>query len=265
MTKSFTVDLNCDMGEGFGAFDIGNDAAIMPFVSAVNIACGFHAGDPSVMKKTVKLAISHGLAIGAHPGLPDLQGFGRRIMAISAEEAYDMVVYQVGALAAFVKTEGGTMRHVKPHGALYNMAAKDKALAEAIATAIYRIDPALVLYGLSGSELILAGEKIGLSVANEVFSDRTYQHDGTLTPRNELNALITDPMLAVARVVQMIKEGTVLSAQGTLLKIQADTVCIHGDGKTAVAFAGQLHVALKGEGMRLGLADLAKDTNVADK
>ncbi|WP_316839999.1 5-oxoprolinase subunit PxpA [Pedobacter gandavensis] len=257
MIKSLTVDLNCDMGEGFGAFDIGNDAAIMPFVSSVNIACGFHAGDPAVMKKTVRLAISHGVAIGAHPGLPDLQGFGRRTMAISPEEAYDMVIYQVGALAAFLKAEGGKMQHVKPHGALYNMAATDKTLAEAIALAIYKIDPALILYGLSGSELTLAGEKIGLSVANEVFADRTYQENGTLTPRKEPNALITDPISAVAQVIQMITAGTVLSTQGTLLKIEADTVCIHGDGKTAVAFAEQLHTALKSAGMQLGLPDLS--------
>lgn len=254
MTNSFTVDLNCDMGESFGAFDIGNDEAIMPFVSSVNIACGFHAGDPAVMKKTVRLAMRHDVAIGAHPGLPDLQGFGRRTMAISPEEAYDMVVYQVGAIAAFVKSEGGVMQHVKPHGALYNMAATNTGLSEAIATAVYKVDPSLILYGLSGSELILAGEKIGLSVANEVFSDRTYQEDGTLTTRKHPNALITDPVLAVAQVMRMIKEGTVLSTSGLAVKIKADTVCIHGDGKFAVSFAQQLNAALKAEGMRIALS-----------
>ena len=249
MANTFKVDLNCDMGEGFGAFDIGNDAAIMPFVSSVNIACGFHAGDPAVMKRTVRLAISHGLAIGAHPGLPDLQGFGRREMAITPEEAYDMVIYQVGALDAFVKTEGGKLHHVKPHGALYNMAAKDKALAEAIAKAVYQLDPGLVLYGLSRSELILAGERAGLKVANEVFADRTYQQDGSLTSRKQPGALITDHVLAIAQVIQMLKEGTVLSAQGTLVPIQADTICIHGDGETALTFAEQLYKTFLKEGI----------------
>ena len=249
MAKTFKVDLNCDMGEGFGAFDIGNDAAIMPFVSSVNIACGFHAGDPAVMKRTVRLAIRHGVAIGAHPGLPDLQGFGRREMAITPEEAYDMVIYQVGALDAFVKTEGGKLHHVKPHGALYNMAAKDRALAEAIAMAIYKIDPGLILYGLSGSELILAGESAGLKVANEVFADRTYQQDGNLTSRKQPHALITDHLLAVAQVIQMVKEGTVISAQGTLVPIQADTICIHGDGKSALTFAEQLCKEFYKEGL----------------
>ncbi|WP_316821233.1 5-oxoprolinase subunit PxpA [Pedobacter gandavensis] len=263
MTKSFRVDLNCDMGEGFGAYDIGNDAAIMPFVSAVNIACGFHAGDPAVMKKTVRLAMRHGVAIGAHPGLPDLQGFGRRTMAISAEEAYDMVVYQIGALAAFVKSEGGILKHIKPHGALYNMAATNRRLSEAIANAVYKVDPDLILYGLSGSELIHAGENIGLSVANEVFADRTYQRDGTLTARKQQDALITDPLLAVAQVMQMIKEGSVYATSGEILKIQADTICIHGDGKTAVAFAEQLHLALNNAGMQLGLPDLSRPDKLA--
>ncbi|MBC8986724.1 LamB/YcsF family protein [Pedobacter sp. N36a] len=251
MAKTVRVDLNCDMGEGFGAFDIGNDAAIMPFVSSVNIACGWHAGDPAVMKRTVRLAISHGVAIGAHPGLPDLQGFGRREMAITPEEAQDMVIYQVGALDAFVKTEGGKLHHVKPHGALYNMAAKDKAFAEAIAIAIYKIDPGLILYGLSGSELVLAGERTGLKVANEVFADRTYQPDGSLTSRKQPDALITDHFLAVAQVVQMVKAGTVLSAQGTLVPIQADTICIHGDGNSALTFAEQLQKRLLKEGLKI--------------
>ncbi|AOM78684.1 LamB/YcsF family protein [Pedobacter steynii] len=253
MLNHYSADLNCDMGESFGAFRIGNDEAILPFVSAANIACGFHAGDPTVMKKTVRLAMNRGVAIGAHPGLPDLQGFGRREMAISAEEAYDMVVYQIGALAAFVKAEGGRMQHVKPHGALYNMAAVNKGLATAIAEAVYRVDPGLILYGLSGSELILAGEALGLQVANEVFADRTYQQDGTLTSRRAANALITDHRLAIAQVIRMIKEGLVLSEQGTLVKIKADTVCIHGDGSSAAAFAKGIHAAFQEEGITLSL------------
>jgi UPF0271 protein len=238
MVNHYTADLNCDMGEGFGAFDIGNDEAILPFVSSANIACGFHAGDPAVMKKTVRLALKHGVAIGAHPGLPDLQGFGRREMAISQEETYDMVVYQIGALAAFVKSEGGAMQHVKPHGALYNMAAANKGLATAIAEAVYRVDPSLILYGLSGSALIHAGTAIGLQ-------------DGSLTSRKHANALITDHELAIAQVIKMIKEGQVLSQQGTPVSIKADTICIHGDGRSAVAFAKGIYAAFKEEGITL--------------
>lgn len=251
MPDYFAADLNCDMGESFGAFHIGNDEAILPFVSSANIACGFHAGDPAVMKKTVRLAMKYGVAIGAHPGLPDLQGFGRREMAISPEEAYDMVVYQIGALASFVKSEGGTMKHVKPHGALYNMAAVNKGLATAIAEAVYKVDPELVLYGLSGSELILAGSAAGLAVANEVFADRTYQQNGTLTPRRQANALITDHHLAIAQVIHMVKAGEVLSEQGFPVKIKADTICIHGDGSSAVAFATNIYAAFKEEGIVL--------------
>lgn len=251
MVNHYNADLNCDMGEGFGAFDIGNDEAILPFVSSANIACGFHAGDPAVMKKTVRLALKYGVAIGAHPGLPDLQGFGRREMAISPEEAYDMVVYQIGALAAFVTSEGGSMQHVKPHGALYNMAAANKGLATAIAEAVYRVDPTLILYGLSGSELIHAGTAKGLQVANEVFADRTYQQDGSLTSRKQANALITDQQQAIAQVIKMVKEGEVLSQQGTPIRIKADTICIHGDGNSAVAFAKGIYAAFKEEGITL--------------
>ncbi|TDQ11367.1 LamB/YcsF family protein [Pedobacter metabolipauper] len=251
MNKTFTADLNCDMGEGFGAYDMGNDEAIMPFVSSVNIACGFHAGDPSVMKRTVRLALKHGLAIGAHPGLPDLQGFGRRELAISPEEAYDLVVYQTGALNAFVQTEGGRLKHVKPHGALYNMAAKNKELSDAIAEAVYNIDPNLVLYGLSGSELIRSGINAGLNVANEVFADRTYQQDGSLTPRRSANALITDHHTAISQVIRMIKDGNVQSEQGVPVFIQADTICIHGDGKFAVEFAQQIYAAFQQEGIQI--------------
>ena len=159
MASQYIADLNCDMGEGYGAWNMGNDAAIMPYVSSVNIACGFHAGDPAIMKKTVRLALQHGVFIGAHPGLPDITGFGRREMGINPEEAYDMVVYQIGALAAFVRAEGGVLHHVKPHGALYNMAAVKPELADAIAQAIYNVDSSLVLYGLSGSELIWSGKR----------------------------------------------------------------------------------------------------------
>lgn len=231
------IDLNCDLGESFGTYNKGRDEEILPLITSANIACGFHGGDPSIMRKTVRLALDNGVKIGVHPGLPDLIGFGRRNMEISPQEAYDLVLYQIGALDGFVKAEGGRMQHVKPHGALYNMAAKKKELAFAIAKAVYKINSELILFGLFGSELIAAGKKIGLKTANEVFSDRTYQHDGTLTPRTESNALIHNDKEAVAQVIRMVKEGKVKSQQGTDIKVQADTICIHGDGPKALTFA----------------------------
>ncbi|WP_187263227.1 LamB/YcsF family protein [Pontibacter beigongshangensis] len=250
MTR-LVVDLNCDLGESFGAYSLGNDAAILPFVSSANIACGFHAGDPAVMRETVQLALEHQVAIGAHPGLPDLVGFGRRNMSISAEEAFEMVVYQVGALSAFAKAAGGYLHHVKPHGALYNMAATSPGLSEAIAEAVYKIHPEAFLYGLAGSELIRAGKKLGLKTASEVFADRTYQQGGTLTPRTHPNALVQNETLAVQQVLRMVKEGNILSQQGQLAAIQADTVCIHGDGPHALSFARQIREALQQEGIAI--------------
>lgn len=233
----YRVDLNCDLGESFGAYTMGLDEEILPFVTSANIACGFHGGDPGVMRKTVQLALTNQVAIGAHPGLPDLIGFGRRNMDITAQEAYDMVLYQIGALDGFVKAAGGKMQHVKPHGALYNMAAKKQQLAEAIAEAVYQVNPELILFGLSGSELVRAGERLGLKTAHEVFADRTYQSDGSLTPRTQPDALITSHEHAVQQVVRMVKEGAVLSQQGEKVVIQADTVCLHGDGAHALSFA----------------------------
>ncbi|WP_018131853.1 LamB/YcsF family protein [Effusibacillus pohliae] len=245
----FRVDLNCDMGESFGAYKLGNDEEILNFVTSANIACGFHAGDPATMRKTVKLALEKGVAIGAHPGLPDLVGFGRRNMDISPQEAYDIVVYQIGALYGFVKAEGGTMQHVKPHGALYNMAAKNPALSKAIAEAVYKVDPELILFGLSGSELVKAGQSIGLRTASEVFADRTYQADGSLTSRRQPDALITDPAQAVQQVIRMVKEGKVASQQGVDVPIKADTVCLHGDGPHALTFARQIRELLQAAGV----------------
>ncbi|MDQ0243646.1 UPF0271 protein [Bacillus fengqiuensis] len=241
----YQIDLNCDLGESFGAYKMGLDEDILSFVTSANIACGFHAGDPSVMRKTVGLSLQKGVKIGAHPGLPDLAGFGRRNMAISPQEAYDIVIYQIGALYGFIKAEGARMQHVKPHGALYNMAAKSKDLSEAIAEAVYRVDPQLILFGLAGSELVHAGEKIGLQTAHEVFSDRTYQQDGSLTSRSQSDALIHDDEQAVSQVIRMVKEGKVLSQQGTDVSVKADTVCIHGDGSKALVFARQIRDSLE--------------------
>jgi UPF0271 protein len=250
----YRVDLNCDLGESFGSYKLGMDEEILPYVTSVNIACGFHAGDPSVMRTTAQLALAAGIAIGAHPGLPDLLGFGRRNMDISAQEAYDMVVYQIGALEAVVQAEGGTLQHVKPHGALYNMAAKRKDLSEAIARAVYKVNADLILFGLSGSELIRAGEAIGLQTAQEVFADRTYEEDGSLTPRSHPDALIKDPHQAISQVIRMIQEGVVRSREGQEIRIQADTVCIHGDGSQALEFARQIRKSCAEAGIELRAA-----------
>lgn len=245
------VDLNCDMGEGFGAYRIGNDSEMIASITSANIACGFHAGDPSVMRTTVRQAIAGGIAIGAHPGLPDLVGFGRRRMEITPAEAYDLVTYQVGALMAFVIQEGGQLKHVKPHGALYNMAATSRPLAEAIASAVQRIDSSLILYGLAGSELVAAGSAAGLRTASEVFADRTYQDDGTLTPRTWPEAMITDPEASVTQVVRMVKDRVVITLTGKVIPITADTICIHGDGVHASLFARTLRSRLEAEGVIL--------------
>lgn len=245
------VDLNCDMGESFGAYQMGTDLQIMPLVSSANIACGFHAGDPSVMHKTLAAAVAQGVAVGAHPGLPDLVGFGRRTMQITPQEAYDMVVYQVGALAGLAKAAGVSLHHVKPHGALYNMAAKDRALADAIARAIRDIDASLVLYGLAGSELIRAGEAAGLKVASEVFADRSYQADGSLTPRSQPNALLESDEEAVQQVLTMVTEKRVKAVTGEWVALEADTICIHGDGAHALSFAHKIKEALQQAGVEI--------------
>ena len=234
------VDLNCDMGESFGAFSIGNDSALMSYVSSVNIACGFHGGDPSVMKRTVNEAVAKGVAIGAHPGFPDLQGFGRRDMKISPDEVYDIVLYQIGALLGFANAAGTRLHHVKPHGALYNMAAKDVSLSLAIAQAVKDIDPSLLFVGLSGSIMIREANRLGLKTVNEVFADRTYQDDGTLTARTSPNALIHDETEAAQRMLQLIQKKKVRSVTGKHIDLHADSICIHGDGKNALALAKRI-------------------------
>lgn len=245
------VDLNCDMGESFGAYRMGKDEEILDYVTSANIACGYHAGDPATMRKTVQMALEKNVGIGAHPGMPDLVGFGRREINIYPQEAYDLVIYQMGALYGFVKSEGGKIQHVKPHGALFNMAAKSAPLSEAIAEAVYKVDPECILFGLAGSELVKAGKKIGLRTASEVFSDRTYQKDGSLTSRREENALIKDHKIAVNQVIRMVKEGKVKSVQGEDVVIQADTICIHGDGLHALEFAQYISNALREAGITI--------------
>ena len=238
------IDLNCDMGESFGAWQMGQDAQVMPWITSANIACGFHAGDFSTMQKTVLLAKAHGVAIGAHVSLPDLQGFGRRELRVTPEETYAMTLYQIGALAAFARAAGTRVAHVKPHGALYNMAAKNLALAEAIARATRDFDPGLILFGLAGSALPQAGAAIGLKVANEAFADRRYESDGSLTPRREADAVIHEVDTAVAQALQIAMQGTVTLRGGGMLAIGADTICVHGDRSDAAEFAMRLRKAL---------------------
>ena len=243
------VDLNCDLGESFGAYTIGLDDQVIPHVTSVNIACGAHAGDPSVMRNTVRCAHAAGVAIGAHPGYPDLMGFGRRALAMSPNDVYASILYQVGALAAFAKAEGAQLHHVKPHGALYNAAAKDATLAQAIAQAVKDFDDQLILVGLAGSESITAAQNVGLRTASEFFADRAYQENGALVPRTQANAVITDKQKAIERTLRAVKEGVVESENGTVIPIAADTICIHGDNPAAVAFAAEIHAALEAAGV----------------
>jgi len=243
------VDLNCDLGESFGAWRLGADDEVLPHITSASVACGFHAGDPGVMARTVAAAVAHGVAVGAHPGLPDLVGFGRRAMDVSEEEAHDLVVYQVGALAAFAAAAGTRLQHVKPHGALYNMAAVRPDLAHAIARAVRAVDAGLALYVLAGSAMVSAAEAAGLRAVSEVFADRNYNADGTLVSRRRPDALVHDAGDAVRRAVRMVREGRVRAADGTEVALRADTICIHGDGAHAAEFARRVRTALEGEGI----------------
>lgn len=242
------IDLNCDLGESFGRYTLGLDQEVLPFVSSANVACGFHASDPVVMLETVQAAKSHHVAIGAHPGYPDLVGFGRRDLSVSPKELQAMVMYQIGALSAFCQ---GPLQHVKPHGAMYNMAAKDEKLARAICEGVAAVDDRLILMGLSGSCLIDVAQSMGLRCAREVFADRGYREDGSLVPRREAGALITDEDEAIARVIAMVKEGTVRTVTGKVIPVAADSVCLHGDGEKAVAFARRIHDALEKAGVEI--------------
>jgi UPF0271 protein len=245
--KMIEVDLNCDMGESAANCRNGYDEALMQYVSSVNIACGFHAGDAGIMQLTVAAAIKNNLAIGAHPGLQDAEGFGRRNISITPGEAYQITLYQIGAIAAFVKAAGNRLHHVKPHGALYNMAAESTPLSMAIAEAITDFDDSLVLYGLAGSKLIDAGKQKGLKTANEVFADRSYQPNGLLTPRSEPGAMITDPEKSLAHVISMVKNRYLVSTENTKVRVQADTICIHGDNENSLEFAKLIHNGLSAE------------------
>lgn len=248
------VDLNCDLGESFGRYKLGLDEEVIGFVSSANVACGFHASDPTVMARTVKLCAAAGAAIGAHPGFPDLQGFGRRNMQVSPAEVGDMVLYQVGALAGFCRAEGVQLHHVKPHGAMYNMAVKDAALAEAICAAVRSFAEDLAILAPGGSQLHKAAAKFGLPFICEVFADRAYQADGSLTPRSQPGAVIEDENAAIARVIRMVQAGEVLTIDGQMIKVQADSVCVHGDGAKALAFVQNIRAALLAAGVEIRAA-----------
>lgn len=243
------VDLNSDVGESFGAYKLGNDEEVLKYVSSANIACGWHAGDPMVMANTVAIACRRGTAIGAHTGFPDLLGFGRRNMTISPEEAKQYTVYQMGALQAFARAAGSKVQHVKPHGALYNMAAKDPKLAAAIADGVWEVDRDVVMLGLAGSEMIKAARVRGLKAASEVFADRAYNPDGTLVSRNIPGSMIHDINIAIPRVVRMITEGRVTAINGEDINIKADSICVHGDNPEAVGFIKLIREALKKSGI----------------
>ncbi len=240
------IDLNADLGEG-----CASDGELLTLVSSANIACGFHAGDAQTMLASVREALKNGVAIGAHPSFPDRENFGRTAMTLPAETVYAQTLYQIGALAAMARAEGGVMRHVKPHGMLYNQAAKDPQLADAIAKAVHACDPALVLVGLAGSELIRAGERYGLVTRQEVFADRGYLVDGSLVPRSQPGALIEDEEQSLAQTLGMVETGRVKILTGEWASVVAQTVCIHGDGEHALAFARRLRAAFEARGITI--------------
>lgn len=246
-----TLDLNCDMGESFGAYTIGADAEVMRSISSANVACGYHGGDPAVMRRTVRLARDGGVSVGAHPGFPDLAGFGRREMRLAPQEVEDLILYQVGALAGIAAAEGVRVRHVKAHGALYNMAVRDRPLADAIARAVRAFDASLLLFVLPGSELQRAGEAAGLQVALEGFADRAYEPDGSLTPRSRPGAVIHDPVEVVRRAVRMARGGGVTATDGTEVALRVHTICTHGDTPGANELTRLLRAGLEREGVRI--------------
>ncbi len=242
------IDINSDMGESYGAWTMGDDEALMPHITSASVACGWHAGDPAVMRRTIRLAKGHGVRIGAHPGYPDRLGFGRRPMQLSPEEARDYLVYQIGALAAFASAEGLRLQHVKPHGALYHAAAKDRALSAAIAEGVAEVDPSLILIGPPESELVKAGRDVGLRVAREGFGDRAYQEDGSLVSRRLPGAVLTEPE-AVADQVLMMLEGKVRTIGGRIIGIAVNTICLHGDTQGAPTIARRLRERLAEAGV----------------
>ncbi|WP_341775036.1 5-oxoprolinase subunit PxpA [Staphylococcus hyicus] len=245
------VDLNCDLGESFGNYTIGNDYKVIPLITSANVACGFHAGDPMVIQKTVHLAKENEVSVGAHPGFPDLQGFGRRNLDMTHDDIYSMLIYQIGAVRAFCNLHDVPLNHVKPHGALYQMGAKDRAIARVIAQAVFDIYPNLIFVGLSQSYLIEEAQKVGLQTASEVFADRRYEANGQLVSRKHNHAVIEDTEEAISQVVKMVTQGTVTATNGEDIHIKADTICVHGDGAHALEFVKQIRDALSKVGVNI--------------
>jgi UPF0271 protein len=245
------MDLNGDVGESFGAYEIGHDAALIPILTSANIACGYHAGDPGIMRATVALAREHGAAVGAHPGFPDLVGFGRREIAATPREVEDLVAYQIGALAAIAAAQGVRLAHVKPHGALYNMAARDAALADAIARATAAVDRSLKLFGLPGSQSLEAARRHGVRPVSEAFADRAYRADGSLVPRSQPGAVIDDADTVVARAVTIARDRMVTAVDGTRVALDVETICVHGDTRGAAMIASRIRQALSGAGIQV--------------
>lgn len=245
------IDLNSDLGESFGPWPMGQDAALMDSITSANVACGFHAGDPGAMRATIALAKAKGVAIGAHPGFPDLVGFGRREMKATPAEVEDFVLYQVSALAGMAHAQGVTLQHVKAHGALYNMACKDRALAGAIARAVASFDRSLILFGLPNSELLRAGDAAGLQVAAEAFADRAYERDGSLASRSKPGSVIHDEQAVVERAVRMVKDKEVVAIDGSTIALQANTICLHGDTPGAADLARAIRRGMESAGIRI--------------
>jgi UPF0271 protein len=249
------IDLNCDMGESFGAWKMGADQAVMPWVTSANIACGFHAGDPSIMRITVKAALEAGVAVGAHVGLPDLAGFGRRAMSISAQQAYDLCIVQIGALQAVAATFDAKLAHMKPHGALYHMAEQQPEVAQALARAVRDMGGSMRLVGLSGGGLLKAGQDMGVPVVHEVFADRRYQSDGRLVPRGEEGAVIESLEDIAEHALALALHNHAITAEGRILDLRADSVCIHGDRDHAADIARTVHQRLRKAGVRLAAVE----------
>jgi UPF0271 protein len=245
------IDINSDVGESFGAYRIGNDAGLMKSITSANIAAGFHGGDPSVLRETIRLAKANGVAVGAHPGFPDLVGFGRRELNVTPKEAEDFVLYQVAAVAGVAAAEGARIQHVKPHGALFNMAVRNRELSDAIARGVATFDRSLVLFGLPGSEILAAGRAAGLRVAAEIFADRAYEPDGQLVSRRKPGAVIHDPDHVVSRAVQMVKDRGVKAVDGSFVALEADTICVHGDTPGSDVLASRLRTAFESAGIQV--------------
>lgn len=259
MPSKATIDLNCDMGESFGVYSLGLDREILPYITSANIACGFHAGDPLVMERTVKYCIEVGVEIGAHPSVPDLVGFGRRTMAITPDQLRTDFIYQISALRGFVEAHGRTLQHCKPHGAIYNQAANDVNLAQAIAEAVKAIDPQIILVVLAGSRMVNIGEDLGLKVAQEGFADRAYNEDGTLASRQLPGAVIHDPMIVAKRVIKMVSERKIQAITGKEIQIgRIDTICVHGDTPGAVELAKNVRKELEAQDVGIKLVPISQ-------